>query len=115
MNSKNVVADPNKDQMFRHEYGHTLQSRLVGPLYTTNVGLFSFIGCGLENIGINNHSEEWYETQANRMSYKYLQKHDPDALTNLSWDDDEDPIDYNTNWYWTISHPTVPFIWWLFF
>ena len=29
INSKNVIADPNKDALFRHEYGHTLQSRLT--------------------------------------------------------------------------------------
>lgn len=115
INSKNVAADPYTDDIFRHEFGHTLQSRLIGPLYLTHVGIPSFIGSGLENIGLNDHNREWYETQANRMSERYFSNHDPGALTALQWDDNEYPRNYNPNWYWLFAHPPVPFIWWLFF
>ena len=115
INSKNVVADPYTDDLFRHEFGHTLQSRLVGPLYLTHVGIPSFIGSGLENLGLNDHNREWYETQANRMSERYFRNHDPGALTALPWDDNEYPRNYNPNWYWLFAHPPVPFMWWLFF
>ena len=115
INSKNVVADPYTDDLFRHEFGHTLQSRLVGPLYLTHVGIPSFIGSGLENLGLNDHNREWYETQANRMSERYFRNHDPSALTALPWDDNEYPRNYNPNWYWLFAHPPVPFMWWLFF
>ena len=39
----------------------------------------------LDRFGINNHVREWYETQANRMSYRYFSNHDPTALSASSW------------------------------
>ena len=117
INSKNMVADPYTDQMFRHEYGHTLQSRLVGPLYLINVALPSLVGQGLDDLGLNNHNYEWYETQANRMSCRYLNNHDPGALNALQWpsDDPAYPRVYHPTWYWFVAHPPLPFAWWLFF
>ncbi|HPA67985.1 MAG TPA: hypothetical protein PLA42_07665 [Tenuifilaceae bacterium] len=115
INSKNVRADPYRDPLFRHEYGHTLQSRLVGPLYLTHVGLPSLFGSGLDNLGLSDHNREWYETQANRMAERYFSNHDPGALTALPWDDNRYPREYNPNWYWTFAHPPLPFMWWLFF
>jgi hypothetical protein len=115
INSKNMVADPYTDDMFRHEYGHTLQSQLVGPLYLTHVAIQSLIGQGLDDMGLNDHNKEWYETQANRMSYRYFKNHDNKALDTLPWDDTKYPRNYNPNWYWTISHPPLQFMWWLFF
>ncbi len=115
INSKNVIADPYRDALFRHEYGHTLQSRLVGPLYLTHVGLPSLIGSGLDQLGWSDHDSEWYETQANRMSEKYFSNQDPGALDALPWDDNKYPRKYNPNWYWIFAHPPVPFMWWLFF
>ena len=116
INSKNLRADPNIDPVFRHEYGHTLQSRLVGPLYLTSVGIPSLIGGFLDyNLGISNHDREWYETQANRMSYRYFSNHDPEALTALPWDDNGCPRKYDPEWYWIFAQPPVPFVWWLAF
>jgi hypothetical protein len=115
INSKNVVADPYTDDLFRHEFGHTLQSRLVGPLYLTHVGILSLIGAGLDGLGLNDHNREWYETQANRMSERYFRNQDPGAITALPWNDIKYPRNYNPNWYWTISHPPLAFMWWLFF
>jgi RHS repeat-associated protein len=118
INSKNVRADPYRDPLFRHEYGHTLQSRLVGPLYLTSVGLPSLVGAFLDyNVGINDHDREWYETQANRMAFRYLENHDPEALSRLPWprDDNDYPREYSPNWYWIFASPSLPFMWWLFF
>nr|NQU89792.1 RHS repeat-associated core domain-containing protein [Bacteroidota bacterium] len=115
INSKNIVADPNVSDIFRHEYGHTLQSRLVGPLYLTHVALPSLVGSGLEDLGLNDHNREWYETQANKMAYRYFSNHHNEALTNLPWDDNEYPREYKPNWYWFFSHPPLPMMWWLFF
>jgi len=117
INSKNMKADPSTDQMFRHEYGHTLQSQLVGPLYLTEVAIPSLVGCGIEKLGLNDHGREWYETQANRMSYRYFINHIPGALDTLPWsrDDPEYPREYNPEWYWIFAHPPLNFSWWLFF
>lgn len=116
INSKKLVADPYTDDIFRHENGHTLQSLLVGPLYLTSVGLPCLIGEFLDyNLGQSNHDREWYETQANRMSYRYSQNHDPGALTALPWDDNSYPRKYKPEWYWIFAHPSPAFMWWLFF
>lgn len=110
-----MEADPYTDAGFRHEYGHTFQSRLIGPLYLTHVGLPSLIGSGLDEIGWNDHNREWYETQANRMAERYFSNHDPGALTALTWNDNRFPRDYNPNWYWLFAKPTSLFMWWLAF
>jgi RHS repeat-associated protein len=118
INSLNVAADPFNDELFRHEYGHVLQSRLVGPLYIPSVGVPSLIGSGLQRLGIHDHSREWYETQANRMALRYFEKHEPNALDpaiGIRWDIAGYPTRYNPNWYWLFAHPPLPFAWWLFF
>lgn len=132
INSKNVDADPYSDDLFRHEFGHTLQSRLIGPLYLTHAGIPSLIGSGLDDLGLNDHNREWYETQANRMAFRYFNNHAPEVLSTNekfygprqgpfqkksghSWLYDDYPLNYNPNWYWTLSHPPLPFLWWLFF
>jgi hypothetical protein len=115
INSKNMEADPYADAGFRHEYGHTLQSMLVGPLYLTHVGIPSLVGSGLDDLGWSDHDREWYETQANRMSERYFRNHDPGALTALPWNDNMFPREYDPNWYWLFAHPPLPMMWWLFF
>jgi hypothetical protein len=106
INSINMKADPNTDMMFRHEYGHTLQSQLLGPLYITKVGLPSLIGSILDGWGMNDHRYEWYEVQADRLSYRYFKKYDSDALNSLIWD---------YNGYPTKDRPTIYGILALFF
>lgn len=115
INSKNVVADPYTDELFRHEYGHVLQSMLVGPYYITRVAIPSLVGVGLDRLGVNDHSREWYETQANRMAHRYFRNHEPGALSTLPWDDSSYPREYNPNWYWLIAHPPWYMSWWLLF
>ncbi|MGV8091905.1 MAG: hypothetical protein AB2L24_08585 [Mangrovibacterium sp.] len=119
INSRNVEADPYTDELFRHEYGHTLQSRLIGPLYLIRVGLPSLIGSGLEDLGLNDHDREWYETQANRMAFRYFQNHDPNVLDPAQggsrWDNINYPRYYNPSWYWIFAHPSVQYMWWLAF
>lgn len=122
INGTNLEADPYIDETFRHEYGHTLQSRLVGPLYLTSVAVQSGIGQLLADFGVNTHNREWYETQANRMALRYFSKFEPDALVpnpatgrGIMWDFNENPTKYNPNWYWLAAHPPLGFEWWLFF
>jgi len=116
INSNMMKADPYRDPVFRHEFGHTLQSRLVGPLYLTSVALPSLVGGFLDyNLGINNHDREWYESQSNRMSERYFSNHDTGALIALPWDNNVYPRDYNPSLYWIVAHPAPAFLWWLFF
>ena len=97
------------DNMFRHEYGHTLQSKLHGPLYISHVGVPSFIGATLNRLGLHNHDDEWAEIQANKMSYKYLMKRDPEIL-NEDFDgrpwSSEDKLTYVIDWYFFLFPPS---------
>lgn len=58
----------------KHEFGHVLQSRMLGPLYLIVIGLFSFVhACFFKGNG-----EDYYkfftESWANKLSAKYLDK-----------------------------------------
>ena len=61
----------------KHEFGHVLQSRYLGPLYLLVVGIFSLIHAGINNIigCCKKHKEGYYhfwtEKWANKLSYKY--------------------------------------------
>lgn len=58
----------------RHEFGHVLQSRILGPLYLLVIGLPSLIHAGLSEIlkCCEKHSEGYYhfwtEKWANKLS-----------------------------------------------
>ena len=41
------AADPDREFTKRHEYGHTLQSVILGPLYFLMIGLPSILWCAL--------------------------------------------------------------------
>ena len=114
INGRNLKADPYTDEIFRHEYGHTLQSRIFGPAYIGRIAIPSGIGQLLHNLGINDHNREWYETHANRMAIRYFSKHEPNSLNSLMngrvWNYSEFPTRYNPNWYWGVFRPPFFFI-----
>ena len=68
----NLVADPLVNPTFAHEYGHTIQSRILGPLYIPLVAPPSFIGSAVEGSEYHNHRNEWYEVWANNLSVNYF-------------------------------------------
>ncbi|MDR6807493.1 hypothetical protein J2Y45_004693 [Dyadobacter sp. BE34] len=106
INSQNMIVG---DDMFRHEYGHTLQSKLHGPLYISHVGVPNFIGATLDQLGLHSHDNEWSEIQANKMSYKYLMKRDPESLNEKlggqPWSD-EYRLTYVVDWYFAMFPPS---------
>jgi hypothetical protein len=87
------------------------------------VGFFSFVGGFLDNdVGIHNHDNEWNETQANRMAFRYFDNHDPNSLLHdpasgrgIEWNNSEYPREYEPQWYAIFNSPPIPFIWGLFF
>jgi hypothetical protein len=106
INSRNIdMNNLSEDHLLRHEYGHMLQSRLLGSNYLQKVMFQSLIGSGLGQLGLHDHSNEWYETGANRMSLRYFSKHEKDALNRNEWDFDYAPTTYKLDWYWVIAHP----------
>ncbi|MDZ7743887.1 MAG: hypothetical protein U5Q03_19680 [Bacteroidota bacterium] len=65
INGRNLVADPYTDDLFRHEYGHVLQSQLMGWGYIPNVAIPGGIRFTLADWNrINhNHDRSWFETK----------------------------------------------------
>jgi len=70
-----------RDQMFLHEYGHTVQSQLLGFLYLPVVGLPSLISCLRtkpilgDPYNAYTHGYTFTETWANRNASRYFSKH----------------------------------------
>lgn len=55
-----------KEPAYDHEFGHCIQSRILGPLYLPIVGLCSGIHCLFHNRK-NNYYEFWTEKWANKL------------------------------------------------
>jgi hypothetical protein len=70
-------------------------------------------------MGVNKKSykmlgnKEWYETQANRMSYRYFNNHGAGG-TYIIWDDKKYIRNYKFTWYWMFFNPGLN-SWVLFF
>lgn len=98
INTKNAGAD-----LIRHEYGHVLQSRDMGPGYLFVVGLPSLVGSALDMMGLHDHDREWYEVDANIRAKNYVSTYDPQSLNTEPWKFDKYPTNYNNDWYYPIS------------
>lgn len=65
-----IVWDESNDVVIRHEYGHTLQSRMLGPAYLIIVGLPSITMNLLSRAGIlrvDRYYDRWPEDWADRL------------------------------------------------
>ena len=61
-----------KDHTFVHEYGHYIQSQIIGPAFLPTIGvpsLASSIG-----IGGSDHLRRWFEVDASRRGAEYFDK-----------------------------------------
>jgi hypothetical protein len=66
------------DPLCMHEYGHTFQSQILGPLYLPVLGIPSIISAGTSRpIGkyLSSHSIRFYEMQTNRFAAGYFGRH----------------------------------------
>lgn len=107
-----------KDHIFAHEYGHTKQSKRLGPLYLPMIGIPSFAGSFFDydlNAG-NDHDREWYEVWANNLSYNY---HKDTGISDIEtkWNSTSNPLIQQPDWFLavTIAYylalvPRLPFI-----
>lgn len=102
INGWNLSADPSADDVFAHEYGHTIQSKILGPLYLPLVGPPSLLGCGLDKWNLNDHDREWYEVWANQLSYNYFERTGRTDITT-GWSSDNPRVQH-ANWY---LYPTL--------
>ena len=60
----------------KHELGHTIQSKILGPLYLIVIGIPSITYCGLRRIFLSLRKKNYYdfytEKWANNLSEKYI-------------------------------------------
>lgn len=60
----------------KHELGHTIQSKILGPLYLIVIGIPSFIYCGLRRLFPSLRKKNYYnffsEKSADYLSEKYI-------------------------------------------
>lgn len=97
INGYNLEADPQKERTFAHEYGHTKQSKVLGPLYLSLVGIPSIVGSISDDIGLSDHHREWYEVWSNQMSYNYFDRHNETAITS-NWSTNN-PRKQHIDWF----------------
>lgn len=98
--SLNLHANPELDATFAHEYGHTIQSRLLGLAYLPIVGVPSLIGGGVGEIPGSNHDHknEWYEVWANNLSNDY---HAGNTLVSRHFGSGTiHPLSFTPDWYY---------------
>ncbi len=63
------------DHVFVHEYGHTIQSKYLGPLYLPLVAPASMKSVLLRDENIGTHQNRWFEALASRYGGRYFDKH----------------------------------------
>lgn len=60
----------------KHELGHTIQSKILGPLYLIVIGIPSITYCGLRRLFTSLRKKNYYdfytEKWANNLSEKYI-------------------------------------------
>ena len=75
INSKNLEASID-NPLFMHEYGHTIQSKVFGPMYPFGIGIPSAISSNFTSHEA--HSGRWYEKQTNRFASRYFKRYGVD-------------------------------------
>ncbi len=60
------------DHLLVHEYGHTLQSLILGPFYLLLIGIPSVLSAG---VLPRMHNYRWFEVWANRLSLEFGKDH----------------------------------------
>ncbi len=78
-----------KSAFFMHEFGHSLQSRLLGPFYLPIIGLPSLLSAALFP---KEHNERWFEVWANRLAISFS-----DTLQLDNNRSKHDKLDYGLN------------------
>ena len=71
--SDGVSLTPALERILRHEYGHSVQSMILGPLYLPLVGLPSILWCRVPSIG-----RSW--RSGRRSYYSFITERSADRL-----------------------------------
>lgn len=63
-----------KDHLFVHEYGHYIQSQIIGPLFLPIIGINSFVSASLSGVLKFDHSTRWFETWASNLGANHFNR-----------------------------------------
>ena len=90
-NSTSFSEYVTKDNLFMHEYGHTIQSKRWGPLYLFSIGIPSGISQLLDIWEWGGHDHDYFysEIWANRNALKYFSE----TYGDIVWDYFKYPIE----------------------
>jgi hypothetical protein len=81
------------NDLFQHEYGHYLQSQILGLSYLFVAAAPSLWSATTHDY--NDHNHFWTERWANRLAYKHWKKHDANYDTdpnNPDWNHTSNPL-----------------------
>lgn len=74
-NSNLSFRPPRRKHLFVHEYGHYIQSQILGGAYLTVVAVPSLLSAaGLSDISGTDHSHRWFEVNASKLGAKHFDK-----------------------------------------
>jgi hypothetical protein len=104
INIGNVGNDYKHLPWFVHEFGHTIQSKLIGPLYMSKVALPGGISGYLDyytNI-THNHERTWFEINANQFGQLF---YNPDYKGSKEWESQYSThfSDIEWPWFWIFN------------
>ena len=64
-----------REEIIKHEFGHTVQSKILGPLYLLIIGIFSgthaWLDCKTCKTHPDGYYHYWTESWANKLADKY--------------------------------------------
>ena len=61
-----------KNPWLVHEFGHIVQSNILGPLYMSKVAIPSGISMQFDLWGFHNHDNDWFEINANQLGRMFF-------------------------------------------
>lgn len=71
-----ILRRNNNNRVIRHEYGHTIQSRILGPLYLLVIGLPSIIHAALHSDKYGSYYHFYTESWADNLAAKYIKNNE---------------------------------------
>jgi hypothetical protein len=109
INGYGIRDDYKHDPLFVHEFGHTIQSKLLGPLYMSKAAIPSGISGYLDyyTTSSHNHNKTWFEINANQFGQMFF-----NPIYDLAQGDN--PKEYSTSfknidWKWFLLFNPIIF------
>lgn len=94
-----------KDHTFVHEYGHYIQSQIIGPAFLPTIGVPSL--ASTMGIGGSDHLRRWFEVDASRRGAEYFDKRYGTGANGYVYKDPNyfDVASFSSNYYSPYNNP----------